>query len=1209
MPNPIDQAERTRRVFTHSKERNQKISDGYPNPTEGRNGDVQYRRLGNGIVMFVRDNDGWNNMAQSAGATTDGQINAITTSNAQYYPTGGGGGGTAFSMSELITSSNNTITISGDNPMTGGSTVNLDVITTPFRCAGNVFFDSGDLAIGRNDGSVTNMSIKFSDSTPDAIIFQDGSTSKAEIDSSGNLQIDGDLTVTGNNIIDSGASSGITFDGSGNTAIDGDLTVTGNNIKDGGASSGITFDGSGNTAIDGDLTITGNNIKDGGASSGITFDGSGNTEIDGTLKLSGDDVLSSDGTSVITLSDTDTSGSIDDVTIVADLTVAGDLTVSGGTTTIDTLILNIADTAISIGVVGTPTDTTASDGGIVLKGTTDKTILWSNADDAWKYNQGIFLTSTYGIQFFDSDLLIYSSADGQLDIDADTEIEMTTATLDVDATTLTMDGTTGTIDYTTKLTLDSTTETEMNTALLDVNATTLTMDGTTGTITYTTLLQLDSTTETEMNTALLDVNATTLEITSTTMDVDATTLTMDGTTGTIDYTTKLTLDSTTETEMNTALLDINATTLEITSTTMDVDATTLTMDGTTGTIFYTTKLTLDSTTETEMNTALLDINATSLKADGTTGTISYSTKLDIDSTTEIEMATALLDIDATTLEMDGTTGTISYTTILNLDSTTEIEMATALLDVDATTLEMDGTTGTISYTTILNLDSTTEIEMATALLDVDATTLEMDGVSGKMTYSTILILGSTTEVKIDSALLNVDATSLTMDGTAAVITYPTIDLVASTDIDIDSPEIDCTTQYTDIDIIPATTKAFTIGQDLMSFDTFQQRVGIGTNDPYYGLELYEKSLAFDLIDGDTGIYWIDEADDRMKLYRNASVSGQSDLKLDQWNGSSLITDFLWSNVAILGNTVTAKDSSIFLLQAQENTDEALVVFGAGGLHTSPQWIMGFEEGEFILYDGKNTQYAITVAPNTDHMTLVQDGQKIIFHDTGNYIYGTSTDINLFDDNYSGLISIKGKSDPGLATSTDATITVGYSGGLSNQIRESAHIITLTNLLDTGYVSAGNKFKACEKFFVTGSTDLDLLNYGTIEDDDGVVTYDADFAETFATQTKAIIAEDMVEFRSDGEEADIMSGSAPMAYSLTYRAEYSCSRAGSEISWQNDPNEADQATLNDSDMLYNYTGLGYVTHLKQSASKLIVATSVPGPWNAGAYSNWYDGGLH
>ena len=48
---------------------------------------------------------------------------------------------------------------------------------------------------------------------------------------------------------------------------------------------------------------------------------------------------------------------------------------------------------------------------------------------------GVLLNSASQLQFRDSGLKINSSADGQLDIDADTELEITAPTVDIDAST------------------------------------------------------------------------------------------------------------------------------------------------------------------------------------------------------------------------------------------------------------------------------------------------------------------------------------------------------------------------------------------------------------------------------------------------------------------------------------------------------------------------------------------------------------------------------------------------------------------------------------------------------------------------------------------------------------------------------------------------------------------------------------------------------
>ena len=87
------------------------------------------------------------------------------------------------------------------------------------------------------------------------------------------------------------------------------------------------------------------------------------------------------------------------VTVNKDLVVTGDLTVNGTTTTINATTLTVDDKNIEIGSGTSPTDTTVDGGGITLKGTTDKTILWDNANDNWSFNQSVNLSTglTYKI--------------------------------------------------------------------------------------------------------------------------------------------------------------------------------------------------------------------------------------------------------------------------------------------------------------------------------------------------------------------------------------------------------------------------------------------------------------------------------------------------------------------------------------------------------------------------------------------------------------------------------------------------------------------------------------------------------------------------------------------------------------------------------------------------------------------------------------------
>jgi hypothetical protein len=65
------------------------------------------------------------------------------------------------------------------------------------------------------------------------------------------------------------------------------------------------------------------------------------------------------------------------------VTVGGNLTVSGTNTIINANTITVSDKNIELGTIASPTNTTADGGGITLRGTTDKTITWSNSLTSW----------------------------------------------------------------------------------------------------------------------------------------------------------------------------------------------------------------------------------------------------------------------------------------------------------------------------------------------------------------------------------------------------------------------------------------------------------------------------------------------------------------------------------------------------------------------------------------------------------------------------------------------------------------------------------------------------------------------------------------------------------------------------------------------------------------------------------------------------------
>ena len=81
------------------------------------------------------------------------------------------------------------------------------------------------------------------------------------------------------------------------------------------------------------------------------------------------------------------------VGVGGNVNIDGDLTVNGTTITLDAETIVVEDKNIEIGVVASPSDTTANGGGITLKGTSDKTITWLDATDAWTFSEHINIAS------------------------------------------------------------------------------------------------------------------------------------------------------------------------------------------------------------------------------------------------------------------------------------------------------------------------------------------------------------------------------------------------------------------------------------------------------------------------------------------------------------------------------------------------------------------------------------------------------------------------------------------------------------------------------------------------------------------------------------------------------------------------------------------------------------------------------------------------
>jgi hypothetical protein len=79
--------------------------------------------------------------------------------------------------------------------------------------------------------------------------------------------------------------------------------------------------------------------------------------------------------------------------VAGNVRVRGDLIVEGSNTTINSTVLKVEDKSIELAVSDTPSDLLADGGGIVVRGTTDKTILYTNSNSSFTFSENINLQS------------------------------------------------------------------------------------------------------------------------------------------------------------------------------------------------------------------------------------------------------------------------------------------------------------------------------------------------------------------------------------------------------------------------------------------------------------------------------------------------------------------------------------------------------------------------------------------------------------------------------------------------------------------------------------------------------------------------------------------------------------------------------------------------------------------------------------------------
>lgn len=100
-------------------------------------------------------------------------------------------------------------------------------------------------------------------------------------------------------------------------------------------------------------------------------------------------------------------------TVGGNLTVKGDLVVEGTAITISSQTVEIQDKLLELGVPssGSASDTTADGGGILLRGTSDHSIIWDNATDKWDFSENVGIPAGYSY-YIGTDAVIEDTGSG-----------------------------------------------------------------------------------------------------------------------------------------------------------------------------------------------------------------------------------------------------------------------------------------------------------------------------------------------------------------------------------------------------------------------------------------------------------------------------------------------------------------------------------------------------------------------------------------------------------------------------------------------------------------------------------------------------------------------------------------------------------------------------------------------------------------------------
>lgn len=237
-----------------------------------------------------------------------------------------------------------------------GQTVTIGLVNNPVI--------TGDITIGGNT---------ISSSTATAI----------ELNGS-DVEVRGDLQVSGNDIKASNGAVNITLTNGTLTTFAGDIKVGGNDIQASDGNNNITLTSNTLTTFAGDIKVVGNDISSSTATA-LTLSGEDVTVV-GDLTVKGNDIKSSTNATAITLSGAN-------VSMPGNLSVAGDLTVNGDLTYLNVANLLVEDKFI---LLNSGSNSSPSEGGIIVDqgGQSGSAYAWDTATTRWGFTGSLAQNAT-----------------------------------------------------------------------------------------------------------------------------------------------------------------------------------------------------------------------------------------------------------------------------------------------------------------------------------------------------------------------------------------------------------------------------------------------------------------------------------------------------------------------------------------------------------------------------------------------------------------------------------------------------------------------------------------------------------------------------------------------------------------------------------------------------------------------------------------------